>query len=139
MSIFRGYFLKAVNSGEIFPNKYIQIDSWESNPKAREEIKAYRDENTRDLTRITASGTKSKWSFTTMPYLHLADKMAIQDFFVRNESDHLARRITLEYWNDESNQYEVADFYRPDTQFKIYEITSNDIIYDEFKVTGVEY
>ncbi len=139
MSNFKGYLLRSVKTNEIFPNEYIQLESWKATPKQREEIKAYRDDNTRNLFRVTAAGTKSKWSFTTRPQLHLADKMAIQSFFTRGESDALARRISLEYWNDETNQYEIGDFYRPDIQFTIYKITDDDIIYKEFTITGVEY
>ena len=48
-------------------------------------------------------------------------------------------KIELEFWNDETNQYEIGYFYRPDTEFPIYKITSNDIIYNSLKITGVEY
>lgn len=139
MSNFKGYLLRATKTNTIFPNKYIALESWSSTPCAREEIKAYRDDNTRALTRITAQGTKSKWSFTTKPKLHLADKMAIQNFFTSNETNSLERKINLEYWNDESNSYQTGDFYRADIEFTIYKISSDDIIYNEITITGVEY
>ena len=71
---------------------------------------------------------KSVFSFETREGLHLEEKMEIQSFFTSGESDNHQRKINLQYWNDETNQYETADFYRPDSQFPIRKITSDDII-----------
>lgn len=134
-----GYFIKATATGQIFPNEYIAWESYESEPNHREEIKAYRDDNTRNLTRVTAEGTKTSLNFTTRANLHLADKQAIQEFFTSAESIALERKINLEYWNDEDNEYHTADFYRPDIKFKIKKITSDDIIYHELEIDLIEY
>ena len=136
---FKGYLLRATATNTIFPNNYILLESWSSTPNQREEIKAYREENTRDLHRITAAGKKSKWSFSTKPKIHLADKIKIQEFFTQAEINADERKVELEFWNDETNQYEIGYFYRPDTEFPIYKITENDIIYNSLKITGVEY
>lgn len=143
MATFNGYLLKAVKTNKIFPSEYILAETWNSTPKQREEIKAYRDDNTRDLTRVTAQGTKSVFSFETRNNLHLKDKIAIQKFFTDAEEDtdeaHLQRKVQLQYWNDETNQYETSYFYRPDIQFTIKKITTNDILYNSFKFDFVEY
>ena len=84
----QGYlFKKTVTVGTstvdvIFPHKYIALDTWDSTPNQREEIKAYRDDNTRDLTRITAQGKKSVFKFKTRKYLHLSEKQEIQTYLV---------------------------------------------------------
>lgn len=139
MNNWRGYFIRATKNNQIFPNEYIAWESYDSEPNHREEIKAYRDDNTRNLTRVTAEGTKSSLTFTVRSNLHLEDKMFIQAFFTDNESDALERKITLEYWNDEDNDYHISDFYRPDIKFTIKKITTNDIIYKEFTIDLVEY
>ena len=139
MANFAGYLLKATSTGAVFPNQYIKYDSWNSTPNNREEIKAYRDENTRDLTRVTAAGRKSALQFATRDNLHLADKEAIQSFFTSAESDVDQRQISLEFWNDEDNTYKTGVFYRPNTQFKIKKITDSDIIYDSITIDLVEY
>ena len=136
---FEGYLLKAVATGAIFPNKYIEYESWESTPDQREEIKAYRDDNTRNLTRITAAGKKSIFSFNTREGIHLSDKIAIQQFFTSAESNAEQRRITLQFWNEETNSYDTGDFYRPNMAFPIKKITGNDIIYKSMKFDFVEY
>lgn len=138
---FLGYLLKATNSSQpaTFLNKFINEASWECTPDQREEIKAYRDDNTRNLTRVTAAGRKSTISFSTREGLHLADKVALINYFYTNESDHDQRKINLTFWNDETNSYDTGDFYRPNMPFKIKQISGNDIIYDELKLDFVEY
>ena len=84
---FLGYLLKIANSSIIFPNHYIQYETWKSTPNQREEIKAYRDDNTRDLFRVTAEGRKTIISFSTRPGLNLQDKLIIQDFFNCGETE----------------------------------------------------
>ena len=126
-----------------FPDKYIALESWDSTPNQREEIKAYRDDNTRNLTRITAQGKKSTFSFKTRKYLHLAEKMEIQKFFTDGEQqtggDPNQRKIQLTYWNEEDNAYKTSYFYRPNMKFKIYKISNDDIIYDEMSFELIEY
>ena len=136
---FSGYLMKAVETGETFPLKYIQLDSYESIPNQREEIKAYRDENTRNLHRTTATGHKSKIVFTIKPNLHLKDKKVIQKWFTDAESNENQRKIKIQYWNDESNSYKTGSFYRTDITFKIKKVLSKDIIYDSLQITLVEY
>lgn len=134
---FSGYLLKSGN--DIFPHKYIKLESWDSTPNQREEIKAYRDDNTRNLTRVTASGKKTVFSFATISGLTLSQKQEIQTFFTSHETDSLQRKINLTYWNDEENTYKTGAFYRPNMNFPIKKITSNDIVYGELKFEFVEY
>ncbi len=134
---FYGYLLKSGN--DIFPHKYIQVESWSTTPNQREEIKAYRDDNTRDLTRVTAAGRKTAIQFKTRAHLHLAEKQEIQNFFVSHEVDHAERKIQLTFWNDESNDYQTGYFYRPNMDFVIERITEDDIVYGEFTFDLVEY
>ncbi len=141
-SPFRGYLIKAVRTGEILSSKYIVYGTFKSTPNQREELKAYRDDNSRNLTRVTADGEKSTFSCKTKKNLHLQEKMELQSFFTRAEEtalDHKQRRVQLEYWNDDSNTYERGYFYRPNMDFTILRITNDDIIYDELELKFVEY
>lgn len=139
MSNWQGYLLKAVATNTIFPSEYIVFNTWKSTPNQREEIKAYRDDNTRNLTRVTAAGKKSIFSFTVRPSLRLDQKIAIQQFFYNAESDHVQRRITLQFWDDENNEYKIGDFYRPNMEFPIMSISDDTIIYGELKLEFIEY
>lgn len=139
MANFAGYLLARTADGKQFPHKYIALESWSSTPNQREEIKAYRDDNTRALTRVTAAGRKSIFSFKTRPNLHLADKIAIQQFFTQVETDADERKIQLTFWNEETNSYQTGFFYRPNMPFPIYKITGNDILYKQMTLDFVEY
>lgn len=138
MANFEGYLFKAKGVSP-FPIEYIALESWESTPNQREEIKAYRDDNTRNLTRVTAAGRKSVFSFETRDGLHLKDKKIIQKYFTDHESSAAERKITLVFWNEESNSYTEGDFYRPNMNFQIKKITDNDIIYNSLKFEFVQY
>lgn len=141
--IFEGYLFAACDANfkirRIFPNKYIQYNSWSSTPNQREEIKAYRDDNTRNLTRVTASGKKSVFSFKVRSPLHLNDKIEIQQFFTDYEIDHEQRKINLRFWDEENNEYKTGTFYRPNMKFPIIKITDDDIIYGELTIECIEY
>lgn len=136
---FAGYLLKAVATDTVFPHKYIALESWESTPDQREELKAYRDDNTRNLTRLTAQGKKSVFSFTTRDKLSLEEKMEIQKFFTDAETDHEQRKVQLQFWNEETNNYDTGYFYRPNMNFPIYKIEGDNIIYKALKFEFVEY
>lgn len=136
---FKGYLLKAVATNTIFPHQYMALNTWKSTPNQREEIKAYRDENTRDLTRVTAQGRKSVFSFETRENLTLEEKMEIQSFFTSAESDTDQRAIELQFWNDEDNDYDTGTFYRPNCQFPIKLIRDDNIVYGKIKIEGIEY
>lgn len=146
MSNWAGYLFKAKKTNKVFPMKYIQADTWNSSPNQREEIKAYRDDNTRNLTRVTASGMKSKFSFKTRDGLTLEQKMEIQKFFTDAENEESdasearkQRKVELTYWNDDVNDYKTGTFYIPNMDFPIKKCTSETIIYGELDLSFVEY
>lgn len=139
MSNWRGYFLKALKTNEIFPMKYIQYNTWNAEPNHREEVKAYRDDYTRALTRITASGTKSSFGFETRDNLKLADREFIKNFFDRAMSIPLERKVQLEYWNDEDLDYKTGYFYIPNMEFKIKVVSGGTLVYNSYKLEFVEY
>lgn len=140
---FEGYLFASCNANftikQVFPNKYIRFNSWTSTPNQREEIKAYRDDNTRNLTRVTAAGKKSVFSFTVRSPLHLEDKILIQQFFTDAEVDHEQRKVNLRFWDDEQNVYRTGTFYRPNMKFPIIKITEDDIVYGELTIECIEY
>lgn len=137
-SPFKGYLLKAVDTNEIFPEKYIVFESWDTNPNQREEVKAYREDYSRALHRVTANGEMSTIKFKVRDNLHLVDKIKIQDFFYRAESDHKQRNIRIEFWNDDTNSYTEGIFYRPNPKFTIKRHTNDDIIYKEMEIELIQ-
>lgn len=130
--------LKAIKTGEKFNNGWLEWGSYSTTPNQREEIKAVRDDYTRDLTRITAPGTKTRIDFKTLP-CSLDVKIAIQAFFMDAEEDALQRKIQMEYWNDEENCYKTSYFYRDDITFNAKKATETNIEYEGFDIILVEY
>ena len=71
--------------------------------------------------------------------LTFEDKIEIQNYIKNGLEDELQRKYKVTYWNDETNTYETGYFYIPDTQFSIYTIKNNSILYNSFKLTLIEY
>lgn len=122
-----------------FPMRYVAFNGVRMNPNVREEIKAYRDDKTRNLTRVTATGTKTSLSLDMLGGLNNAKKKEIIDWFVSHESNTLQRKIQLLYYDADSDTYKLSNFYRADTEFTMLYTTSNDIIWDAFTIDLVEY
>lgn len=141
MSNYNGYLLKSTKTNQIFPMKYIKYDSWESDPNHREDIKAYRDDNTRALYRETVKlqYTKSAFSFSTRDNLTLEDREAIKQFFDSAYSDATERKLSLEYWNDEDLNYKTGVFYVANMQPKIKVVKGDTLVYNSYKIEFVEY
>lgn len=138
MAQFLGYLLKNNITGST-DNSFIALESYNSTPNQREELVAYRDENTRDLTRVTADGMKTAINFSSIAGMDLLQKMAMQEFFNSAMVDEKQRKVDLTYWNDEENTYKRGYFYLPDISFTIIEITSDNIYYDAIDIGLVEY
>lgn len=129
---FQGYLLKNTETNRIFPNNYIIVDSYDSTPNQRTEDKnSYTDGDGKKHISVlphTYSGVE-----LDTRRINLSEKIEIQSFFPDRES------VMLEYWNDETNQYETGEFRVPDLTFRIYDITETDIIYNQVHIVFEEY
>jgi hypothetical protein len=65
--------------------------------------------------------------------MRLADKQALQALLPTRT------KLTLTYWNDETNTYATGDFYIPDVEYSIYSVTATDIIYLPIAYEFIEY
>lgn len=124
---FQGYLIKI--DGRVLPVKYIA--KYKATPNQQQDKDSYQD-STGKLHREVLPHRRTKIDFTTR-YLWLEDKIAFQSFF--------GGRITIavEYWNDETNNYETGEFYVPDIEFEIYRIVGNDAEYMPIRVALIEY
>lgn len=126
---FKGYLIKSVKTGEEFPHEYIVWEGWESNDNQREYIKAYRDDNSRDIHLVQANGRKSALTINLRDNLHLKDVRRIRKWFQDAEDDHDIRSIEIKYWDSDLLKYRQIKCYQANPKFKIKKITDNDIIY----------
>ena len=139
---FAGYLIAHTNGSSPLDNKYIDWSSYDSSPKQREEIKAERDDNTRDLIRVTASGMKTAIHFKTRDGLHLTDKTAFMNWFKALQTDaerQKQRKVDIRYWDDDAGDYATGTFYMANPKFSIKHITGDDIIYNSTDIDLIEY
>ena len=133
---FKGYLLKFGDT--ILPNKFLKADSYSATPNQRTELEAYRDDYTQVLYRVTSEGLKTKIE-ANVPPMWLEKKIEFQNYIANGLVDSLQRKYEVTYWNDETNDYETGYFYIPDTQYSIYMIKGNTMLYNGFKLTLIEY
>lgn len=136
---FQGYLIKSASGSAVFPHKYIKLETYKGTPNQREEVDAYRDDYTRDLYREVADGMKSTIEFSTVDGLTLAEKEEIQSFFNSCMTDAIERKVYLNYWDDETNQYDTGYFYLPNMTYTIRQIDSTNIIYNSLAYKLIEY
>lgn len=135
MGTFKGYLISCNGDTD---NSWILASSYSSVPNQREEIKAIRDENTRDLTRITAQGLKTVIEFQTLP-VDLSTKQKIQEFFNSGMVDTLQKKVLITFWNDDVNEYQTKYFYIPNITFNIDYFDEHNIYYQPISIKLVEY
>ena len=137
---YAGYLIKlGGSSGTSLPFKYIKAESYSCTPNQRMESSANRAV-TGVLVRTTVAHTATKIEFETV-YLTNAERKALNDLFQNAMSNTLERKITLYYYDDETDSYKTGDFYMPDVQYEIYKVdnTKNIITYSPVRYAFIEY
>ena len=131
--------LKTGNSYVDFPIKYIKAESYEITPNQRMESNAVRSVSG-VLQRTTCTHTASKIEFNTTPLTN-AEVNDIHTKLSNAYSDSLERKLTIKYYDPESDSYKESEFYVPDIQFPIMRIESdkNIIHYDSIRYAFIEY
>lgn len=136
MSNYKGYLLKF--NGTVFPNNYLL--EYSSTPDQRLDVDSERD-NTGALHRNTLSDGKTSISFSTH-ILSLDDKIAMQNIIWNaiNAGGILEqRKVWVEYWNDETNDYDTGWFYIPDIQYTVMDADAENIRYSPISIELIEY
>ena len=122
-----------------FPMRLLARKGYSIDPNAREEIKAYRDTNTRELHRVTAEGTKTSMTLKFLGGLHNAQKQEADGWFTAHESIALERKVPLLYYDPDSDTYKTGNFYRANPHYEVISATDTDIIWDAFEYSLAEY
>ena len=137
MAEFKGYLVKF--GGVELPNSYIMMDAGNvQTPNQREELKATRDDNTRRLHRVTASGQISKFSLVFKPLTN-RQLQALHTIMSNSSVDPAQRKYNVTYWNDEHLQYENGDFYIPDITYEKLLVGDDFILYNSFTMEFIGY
>lgn len=128
---FKGYLLRNTAVG-IIPNKFLQANGYSCIPNQQSDKNTYTDEQGM-LHRDVLPHTSTKIEFNTRGAMHLNDKIAFQKYFPSRTV------VELEYWSDETNDYEIGSFYVPSIEFSYYAVWGNDILYNPIRVAFIEY
>ena len=134
---YNGYLLSI--NGNPFPMKYIKLEGYNITPNQRMESEAKRA-ITGLLHRTTVEHTATKVEFNApiMTNIELDNMMSI---FRNAWSNNQERKLSLEYYDMETNSYKSGEFYMPDIKFSIDHIDAvNDVvIYKETRIAFIEY
>ena len=125
---YQGYLVKV---GIHIVDKYMAHGSYSSTPNMEMDLASYRDANG-DLKRNILNHKKTTFEFTT-PYLRLADKQALQAMLPSRT------KLTVTYWNDETNTYTTGDFYIPNVKYEVYSQSNTDILYKPINFQFIQY
>ena len=140
VSNYKGFLMASgVNDEAIrLPNRLLESGGYTTTPNMREEIKAERNDYTRELYRVTAPVTKTRIKFKTIQ-LNLSDLKLMQDFFDAITTDSLQRKVRIVFWDCEKFEYRWGYFYITDINYTIDEATEDDIFYQPIEVSFIEY
>ena len=123
-----------------FPMKYISVESYKITPNQRMEQKATR--NARGyLVRVTLEHMPVKIEFETLDGLtseNVGEISARLSFRYDNPTE---RKITIEYYDPETDMYKTAQCYMPDVEYLIHHIDkeNNLVIYNKLRYAFIEY
>ena len=137
---YNGYLIKIGGAnGTPLPFKYIKVDGYNITPNQRMETEAKRAV-TGLLHRTTVAHTSSKIEFTT-PYMTNMDMDAMMTMFRNAWTNAIERKLTIQYYDNETNSYKEAEVYMPDIKYEIDHIDNvhNIITYKETRVAFIEY
>ena len=135
---FRGYLIKlGGSSGVELPLKYVKAESYNATPDQRMEHEAKRSV-TGYLTRTTCDHTATKVELNTIPLTN-REVVVLNNMITSRMSDVKQRKITLEYYDNETDSYKTGVFYMPDVQYPIMRIEGNTIYYNSLRLAFIEY
>jgi len=135
---YSGYLIKVGGSlGTALPMKYVKLDGYNITPNQRMESEAKRAV-TGVLHRTTVAHTASKIEIHT-PYLTNSEVATMMTLFRNAWTNVSERKLSLEYYDMETDTYKTGDFYMPDIKFEIDHIDGNIIVYKETRIAFIEY
>ena len=137
---YNGYLIKlGGGSGTVLPMNYIKVEGYDITPNQRMETEAKRAV-TGVLHRTTVAHTATKVEFNT-PVLTNREMDDLMTKLRNAWSSVSERKLTLQYYDMETDTYKTGDFYMPDIKFQIDHIDNvrNMVFYRETRIAFIEY
>lgn len=142
---FSGYLIKVkkiVNNTTVWteiPLKYMRAETYSVTPNQRMEWSAERNINGY-LDRKTVENMPPKIEFNT-PLMTNAEISALNAIIQAAYTVAAERKLTVEYYDPESDSYKTHDCYMPDVEYKIRNVdaTNHKINYEELRYAFIGY
>lgn len=137
---FNGYLIKLGGSnGTVLPLKYMRFQTYNVTPQQRQDLDSTVD-TSGYLHRHPVAHRRSKIEFNT-PMMYNNDIENLMSMFRTAWTSDSERKLTLEYYDPEANNYKTGTFYMPDTEFNMTTIDTarNTILYNELRFAFIEY
>lgn len=141
---FNGYLIKvgyvsAQNPGTEIPLKYMRAETYTVTPNQRMEWSADRD-TTGVLFRTTVPNMPPKIEFET-PLMTNTEINALNTIIRSAYTNVNERKLTIQYYDPESDSYETHECYMPDVHYKIRNVdaTNKVINYQELRYAFIGY
>ena len=135
---FNGYLIKIGGSnGTILPMKFIKYEEYKISPDQRLEVEAERVA-TGLLVRNTVEHTASKIEFSTPPITN-RDVAELNGMIQAAYTNELEKKLTIEYYNPELDNYKTAEVYVPTVPYDMTSIQGNVIQYKSLRYAFIEY
>lgn len=137
---YSGYLIKLGGSnGTVLPMEYMATESYKSTPNQRMEASATRSV-TGLLHRTTVEHKATKIEFTTT-VLTNTQLATLNNLLATHFSNNLERKITINYYDQETDSYRDAECYMPDISYDINHIDQdlNIVYYNGIRYAFIEY
>lgn len=123
----------------IFPNKYIEFDTFDIAPNQRQDLDSYTD-GYGVTQRNALAHTKTQIKFNTRG-MNGAEMDVITSGIASNYINYNERDANCRYYDPESRSYKTGHFYLdPSVQFRIKKVTDSGVDkYGEMSWTFIEY
>lgn len=136
---FNGYLIKVGSPAVEIPLKYMRAETYSVTPNQRLEWSAERDV-TGVLHRETTANMPPKIEFNT-PLMTNKDIKALNTILSNAYSNATERKLSVTYYDPESDTYKTHDCYMPDVKYEIRNVdTVNNVInYEELRYAFIGY
>ena len=136
---FTGYLIKVGSPAVEIPLKYMRAETYKVTPNQRLEWSAERDV-TGVLHRETTPNMPPKIEFNT-PLMTNSDINALNTILSNAYSNATERKLSVNYYDPESDTYKTHDCYMPDVKYEIRNVdTAHNVInYEELRYAFIGY
>lgn len=138
---FSGYLISLKTGANYvnIPLKYMRAETYSVTPEQRMEWSAERNING-FLNRVTVQNMPPKIEFNT-PLMTNTDIATLNGLFQAAYTNVAERKLTIKYYDPESNSYKEHDCYMPDVKYEIRNVdeAKNVINYEELRYALIGY